>query len=262
MKNLIILLVVLLLAGIGIFVTMNVRKDAGVTAAATAEGKGDFGNAAAKYAEAYLTIMPSLAVPDVNHSKFMAPPTWKKEMETYAAWLTGSSTPKVDRAKRNDFFDGIIRNAARLHPDNFTSKDSTVSLTQAQYMALWNNAFFARNVPVDQAHAPLATSCYAKRISMVRLSALTSYEYDVSLVDTANNRRTSFKVPPETRTFILAPPGKHLLICTSTITYPGGKFWRSTPTIIPITLPDTTSLYSAQLETHVVRDQNAPSPVQ
>jgi hypothetical protein len=257
MKNLIIILVVLVLAGVGIFVTMNLRKDASATTAAAAEGKGEFGEAVTQYADAYLKLMPSLDVPDVNQSKVIAAAAWKKKMEDYAAWLVGSSTPTVDRAKLTEMFDGIIRNAARVHTDNFISKDSAFALTPDQYKTLWNNAFFARNVPVDAGHAPLAASCIGKGISIVRFSALTSYEYEVSLVDTVNNRRTNFKVPPESRTFILATPGAHLLVCTSVILYPGGKIWRSTPAIIPISIPDHASLYTAQIETKVVRNPEA-----
>ena len=261
MKNLIILLVVLILVGAGIFVTMNVRKDASATTAAAAEGKGEFGEAVTQYADAYLKLIPSLDVPDVNQSKVISAATWKKKMEDYAAWLPGSSTPRVDRAKLAEMFDGIIRNAARVHADNFISKDSVFALTPDQYKTLWNNAFFARNVPADPNHASLAASCISKGISIVRFSALTSYEYDVSLVDTVNNRRTNFKVPPESKTFILATPGAHLLVCTSVILYPGGKIWRSTPTIIPITIPAHASLYTAQIETQVVRNPEA-GPVQ
>jgi hypothetical protein len=257
MKNLIILLVVLVLAGIGVFVTLNVHKEASANAAAVAEGKGEFSEAVTQYANAYLKLLPSLDVPDVNHSKVIAPAAWKKEMEDYAAWIIGSSTPTVDREKLTDMFDGIIRNAARVHADNYTSRDSAIALTPEQYKTLWNNAFFARNVPVDPDHASLAASCISKGISIVRFSALTSYEYEVSLVDTTNHRRTNFKVPPETRTFILATPGTHLLVCRSMILYPGGKIWRSTPTIIPITIPPSACLYTTQIETKVVRNPEA-----
>jgi hypothetical protein len=258
MKNLIILLVVLLLAGAGIFTALKVHDAASKASATSAEAKGDFTKAASDYADALLKLIPSLQVPDINQSKVISQAAWKKKMEDYIAWLSGSSVEKADKTKTNELLDGIIRNEARVQGAKFISKDSTAAITPEQYTNLWNSAFFGRGVSPDPSHAALAATCHGKEISIVRFSALTSYTYTISLIDTANNRITSFSVPPEDRTFILAPPGDYLLLCRSSIRYPGGKIWNSVPVIIPLTVAPETSLITKQLELRVVRDGEAP----
>jgi hypothetical protein len=89
---------------------------------------------------------------------------------------------------------------------------------------------------------------------MVKLSTHTTYTYEISLIDTAANRRMSFSVFPESSTFILAMPGAYLLICKSTFKPGPGTIWYSTPAVLPLTVPATPSLVSTTLETHVKRE--------
>jgi hypothetical protein len=259
MKNLVILIVVLAIIAAGIVIALKSRVSGDVSAGVAAESKGNWAEAAAQYAEAFARFMPSIAAPDINHSKVVAPEKWKKEMEEYAAWLTGSSTPKVDIAKRNELLGAINRTIARLHADNFITQDSTAPIPVEQYTALWNGAFFARGVAPDPNHVPLAASCFNKGISIIRFSALTSYTYECSFIDTTANRRTSFTLYPESSTFILAPAGTHLLLCRSVFKPAPNQIWRSTPTVISITVPQTASLITKRIETRVVRDEK---PVQ
>ncbi|MBN1128716.1 MAG: hypothetical protein JXA71_07000 [Chitinispirillaceae bacterium] len=259
MKNLIILLAVLLLAAAGIFTVIKVRNAASAASASAAETKGDFSKAASDYADALLKIIPSIPVPDINESKVISQAGWKKKMEDYAAWLSGSSSQNAEIAKRSELLGGILRNEARIHTAKFLTRDSMTTLTPEQYATLWNSAFFGRGVTPDPAHASLAASCHSKGFSIVRFSALTSYQYQISLIDTVKNRRTIFTVPPEDRTFILAPPGDYLLLCRSSIRYPGRKIWHSAPVIIPLSVPPVASLITRQIETQVVRDIEAQS---
>ncbi|MBN2035519.1 MAG: hypothetical protein JW768_02135 [Chitinispirillaceae bacterium] len=253
MKNTIILLVVLAVIVAGIFVVMKLRVTADINTAVAAEQKGDFPEAVMQYTDALLKVIPSLVVPDVNHAKVISQEAWKKEMADYSEWLLGSSTPKVDMARRNELLDAVNRNIVHVQAQNFTNKDSVMAITVEQYSTIWNNAFFARGVTPDPAHAGLAASCYEKGLSLVRLNSLTSYEYELAIVDTAYNRSTTITLPPEDKVFFLARPGSHLLVCKSKILYPGGKIWRSTPTLIPLSIPDTVSFITARLETHVER---------
>jgi hypothetical protein len=149
----------------------------------------------------------------------------------------------------------LNRNAARLHGDNFIINDARKKISLQQYTAAWNSAFFANGVRPDSSHRSLAASCYDKKLSFVVVSALTSYVYEVSLVDTAANRRTVFSVFPESSTYLLAPPGTHLMLCTSSYQPGPGMIWRSAPTIIPITVPQVPSLFSFTLQTQVVREK-------
>ena len=178
-------------------------------------------------------------------------------MEEYGAWLAvAPQAADADAAKRRGLLEAVNRNAARVHADNFTGSDSQKKLSTEQYAALWNSAFFAAGVKTDSSHLPLAASCYSRHLSFLRISAMTSFVYEVSLIDTAVNRRTLFSVYPESSTFILAPPGAHILLCKSSYQPGPGMIWRSTPTVIPITVPESPSLFSFTLETRVVREKN------
>jgi hypothetical protein len=254
MKNLIIMLVVLVIVVIGIFMVLRLRVTADINTAVAAESKGDFNEAVTQYTDALLKVIPSLEVPDINHSKVISQEAWKKEMADYSEWLLGSSTPKVDLAKRNDMLDAVNRNIVHVQAQNVTNKDSVMGVTVEQYTSIWNNAFFARGVTPDPGHAALAATCYGKGLSLVRFTSLTSYEYELAIMDTTHNRSTTITLPPEDKIFFLARPGTHLLVCKSKILYPGGKIWRSIPTFIPLSIPDTVSLVTARLETHVERN--------
>lgn len=256
MKKAIVLLVVLVVASSALVIALKMRVSADLKAAAAAEGRGDYAAAVSWYAAALDRLIPSFIVPDVNRSKVIAPAAWKKEMESYAAWLGGSSVPAVAPAKRDGLLAAVRRTAARVHEDNFLSRDSTKNIPVEQFTRLWLAAYFARGVAVDSNQIPLAAACFSKGISIIRFSALTSYTYDVSLIDTAAGRRTAFAVFPESNTFVLAPPGKHLIVCRSSFQPAAGQIWRSTPTIIPITVPQTPSYLTAQLNTAVVRKQS------
>jgi len=258
MKRGIAVLAVLPVIAIGIFFALRLRVAADITTAAAAETKGDYEAALAQYVDALEKTIPSLVVPEVNHSKVVAPAAWKKEMEEYVAWLAvapQASSVVADAAKRRGLLEAVHRNAARVHADNFTGSDAHKKLSTEQYAALWNSAFFAAGIKADSSHLPLAASCYSRHLSFLRISALTSFVYEVSLIDTALGRRTLFSVYPESGTFILAPPGAHILLCKSSYQPGPGMIWRSTPTVIPITVPESPSLFSFTLESHVVREK-------
>jgi hypothetical protein len=247
MKRVIIVLVLLAAIAAVIFIAPRLRLSGATKKDRPAAPAQDIGT--------LNKIIPARAVPDVNHSKIISPGAWKKEMEEYAAWLAGTPEANVDRIKRNAILDTLNRNAARLHGDNFIINDTRKKISLQQYTAVWNSAFFANGVRPDSSHRSLAASCYGKKLSLVVVSALTSYVYEVSLIDTAANRRTVFSVFPESSTFLLAPPGTHLMLCTSSYKPGPGMIWRSAPTIIPIIVPQVPSLFSCTLQTQVVREK-------
>jgi hypothetical protein len=260
MKQAIVLAAVLVVVAAGALLGLRLKTAADVNAAGSFEAKGDYHAALSRYANALDRAIPSLRVPDVNRSKVLSPASWKKEMEEYAAWLQGSSSGKIDLARRNAVLDAVKRTAARVNEDNFTGTVADTAITVEQFAALWNRAYFARGVTADSSHAPLAASCFGRGLSIVRISALTSFTYDISLVDTVANRRTVFTVYPEGAAFVLAAPGSHLLICRSSYQPEPGKIWRSAPTMIPLAVPAASSLVSFTIQTRVVRGEEARQP--
>jgi hypothetical protein len=256
MKPFVTLLVVCALIAAGIFAVLKLRITVKTTTAVSAEAKGDYSGALAQYIDALNKLLPSRDIPEVNHSKVFTPSAWKKEVADYVAWLTGApGASGIDRAQRNAQIEAANRNAVHANEENFVTNNTRKKLSEQQYLALWNSVFFSNGVRVDSSHRSLATECYAKGLSFVRIAALTSYVYDVSLLDTAANRRITFSVYPESNTFVLAAPGTHLMFCKSSYQPAPGQLWRSSPTIIPITVPATPSLVSYTLQTQVVREK-------
>jgi hypothetical protein len=256
MKNLITLIVVLAIIAAGTVAVLKLRITVKTTTAVTAEAKGDYSGALAQYIDALNKLLPSRDIPEVNHSKVFTPPVWKKEVADYVAWLTGTpGGAGIDRAQRNTLIEAATRNAVHAKEENFVTNNTRKKLSEQQYLALWNSVFFSAAVRADTSHRSLAVECYAKKLSFVRLAALTSYVYDVSLLDTAADRRITFSVYPESNTFVLAAPGTHLMFCKSSYQPAPGQLWRSSPTIIPVIVPASPSLVSYTLQTQVVRER-------
>ncbi|MBN2189367.1 MAG: hypothetical protein JW699_07920 [Chitinispirillaceae bacterium] len=246
----------ILLASAAATAALLLTCSSGTDNAAGAEARGDYAEALKRYADALTRTIPVRAVPDVNRSKVFSVGIWKKTVAEYAAWFSGASTdPAAGGAGRDTLLEAVKRNAARVRADNFKSGDSVKELAPEQYRLLWNSAFFAPGVAPDTGHRPLADSCYAGKLSFIRVSALTSFTYEVSLIDAAAGRRTTFSVYPESSTLILAPPGVHFLLCTSSFQPGPGMIWRSAPSLIPVTVPSSPSLCSCTLGTHVVREK-------
>jgi hypothetical protein len=239
----------------GVLMAVRIRTTADLAAAAAAESKGDYKAACSWYCKALNSLVPAQAVPDVNHSKVVPPASWKREMENYAAWTSGSSAATIDRTKRDAVCEAVSRTVSRIHAENFVSNASVKHISVEQYVALWNSAYFASGVSVDPRHALIAVSCFGKAVSIIRFSAHTSYTYEISLIDTAAGRSTTFLVYPENSTFVLAVPGTHLLICKSSYQPAPTQIWRSASSPIVVTVPPTPSLVSFTLETQVLREK-------
>jgi hypothetical protein len=256
MKAKVILAAAIVVAAAAVVGVLRLRASPDMKGAAGAESKGDYAAAFTQYAGALCGAIPDRAVPDVNRSKIFTPAAWKKTVGEYAAWLSGAPAAPANDAGRDTLLQAVKRNAARLHADNFMGGDSVKKLTPEQFAVLWNSAFFAAGVTPDSGHRPLADSCYAGNLSFIKVSALTSFTYEVSLIDTAAGRRTTFSVYPESSTLILATPGSHFLLCTSSFQPGPGMIWHSTPSLIPVTVPSSPSLCSFTLGTHVVREKH------
>jgi hypothetical protein len=255
MKKGMVFFAIALIVAAGVVTALRLRGTAEVATATAAESKGDYKTALSRYCDALNGLFSSLAVPDVNRSKVIPPASWKRDMENYAAWVSGSSSEKIARTKRGSIIAAIRRTAGRVHADNFLSNASVKQLSVEQYVALWNSAYFAQGVAIDSGHAALAAASFGKAISIVKFSAQTSYTYEIALIDTVAGRRTTFAVYPEASTLVLAAPGTHLLICKSSYQPEPTQIWRSAPSVTSLTVPPAPSLVSFTLETQVLRNE-------
>jgi hypothetical protein len=253
MKRAIGTIVVLLIIAAAVIIALKFRSSAQERKGPSAEAKGDYAQALDGYVAGLQKVMPSISFPDVNRSKILSPAAWKKTVDEYATWLIGSSKGGADRAKIAAELDGIARCAPRTDTSNFLSNGFAKPITVAQFTAFWDSAFFAPTVKVDPDQHPLAAQYFAKGLSVLKLTAHTTYTYEISLVDTAADRLARFTVYPESNAFVPVEPGTYLLICKSSFKPGPGTIWYSTSSVIPLTVPSTPSLVGFTLETLVRR---------
>nr|MCU0609950.1 hypothetical protein [Chitinispirillaceae bacterium] len=199
MKNLFAVLGILLLIAAAIVFSLRFRDAAAVKSATVSEQAGNYGDALSGYVKALNALLPGSALPDVNRSKVLVPDAWKKEMAVFCHSLSAPGRP-VNKEKRQTILGGILRNAGRVHQHNMLNDPSEKPLSPEQYSAIWNTAFFAPTVAVNPGQQELIDASYATPLSLIKFSALTTYTYDVMLVDTTTNRQTTFTVYPENST--------------------------------------------------------------
>ena len=256
MKHAVTILLVIVIVVFGVYYAKKLQVTESVQTAGAAESKGDYKEALSQYVHLLYRTVPAVKTPDVNRSKALPPASWKKEMASYAVWSVNPASKTINLAKRRLLIDAIKKNAVLVDTQNFLVIDSVRSITPEQYTALWNRAFFACGVTVDPDHAPLAAGCFNKGISMIVVSAPASFTYEMSLVDTQTNCRTSFTVFPESSTYVLAGAGNtYLLVCESSYQPEPGKIWRSNPAIIPVTVPPKTSIVNCFVKTWVKKSE-------
>ena len=257
MKHVVTVLLVIVVVVFGIYYAKKLQVTESAKTASVVESKGDYKEALSQYVHALYRTVPAVATPDINRSKTLPPASWKNEMETYALWSVRQPSKTIDLAKRRSLLDAITRNAALVDTQNFLIVDSVRSITLERYKGFWNRAFFASGVPLDPNHAFLATDCYNRAISMIVVSAPISFTYEMSLIDTQTDCRTSFTVYPESCTYVLAAPGNsYILVCESSYQPEPGKIWRSNPAIIPVTVPPKTSILYCFAKTWVKKDEH------
>lgn len=252
MKKLLTVVGILLVIGAaGSYFFLSNKAVPDLKKANVAEVTGNFQEALSLYAGALLEITPSMDLPDVNNSKFMSPAVWKKTVEKYVAWIS------IPSQKSRDDIDSILKNIemCSLHTDQENRMIGFVAkgLSVDQYISEWNNAFFATASLINPEHRPLAEGNHVRNISIVKFSSVSSYTYELNLVNLTSGKRTSFVLFPESSVFLLAVPGKHLLVGRSSVKFSSGEMWRSHYTASSLVIPDEASLVCADLRTSVPR---------
>ncbi|NLG15714.1 MAG: hypothetical protein GX556_00125 [Fibrobacter sp.] len=218
-----------------------------------AEASGNLKEAYLNYSAALLKVSPTEKIPDANRSKFLEPGLWKKEVESYLAWVTAGSkkvSPQV-----NAIIGGIERCVKSFSSDNYIFNLKSKELTEAEYLGLWNKTFFVSGASVNPEHAALASGNHQRNLSFITFSCFKNYTYEGSLLNVSNGSSTGFVLYPEGSVTFLASPGKHLLVYRSTVTFPSGEVWRSQYTTVEVAVPEKASLITAELKTSVSRSK-------
>ncbi|MDO5577218.1 MAG: hypothetical protein Q4F84_09070 [Fibrobacter sp.] len=246
-KSLAIILTAVLALGM-----ISCNKPAALKKAIETENSGNLLQALSIYAQALVEIAPKHKFPEINRSKIVEPAAWKKIIEQYFSSINSSGTIG---SNVQECFSGIERCMKAQNPVNSLTKVSVTPLTEEQYGAEWNKAFFVPTVSPDQSFKPLVSGNYIKKVSAINLTSSRNYSYDLNLVNKKTGKITSFQLYPESSIRIVATPGEYLLICRTTVTFATGEIWRSTFEIIPLTVPEEVSLISGDLKTDVYRQK-------
>ncbi len=250
-KSVIILILVVAVLAAGFYFFSSDRQTKTLQAAKKSELSGDVQQALTLYAEQVFTTMPSIEKPDINRSKFLTPEELKNEIGKYLIWI---STPgQRDNKDLTYALEGITRCENQDRLDNTITEPVIRPLTTDQYLTEWNKTFFAPNVKVDPSHAALASGNYLRKLSLLVLSSTKNYTYEINLINPATYHGTKCILLAQNSVRLYVLPGKHLLLCRSTIDFSETEVWRSSYTPIHITIPDTVSLITAELRTSIRR---------
>jgi hypothetical protein len=250
-KNIIFFIVITGILVAGWFFIVHKREMPTLRTAKQLEMAGDLQKAHSLYANVVFDAMPSIDLPDINRSKVLSPEQLKKEIGKYLIWTTGSK--KTLSGDVNDAFEGMKRCSSEARVDNTISDTVVRPITPEKYLDEWNKSFFAPKVKVDASHAALASGNYARRISLLVVSSLKHYTYEINLINTSTNRGQKCILYPETSVRFYAPPGEYILLCRSTVTFPTEEIWRSHFTTIPLSMPQEACLITTELRTSIHR---------
>ncbi len=220
-------------------------------AAKQSELSGNLQQAHSQYTEALFELIPSTEFPDINRSKILAADALKKEVEKYFTWINRPASKAGDAYL--EALSGMTRCGGNDRHDNTITEPVITPLTPEAYLVEWNKTFFAPNVPADPSHAALASGNYLRKRSLLVIKSIKNYTYEINLVNKATGRGVRTVLLAENSVRLYAPPGEHLLLCRSTVTFPSEEVWHSNYTPIPIPIPDTVSLITTELRTSIQR---------
>jgi hypothetical protein len=247
------LVIFIVISVIGFFAYQNYcTSTSPLKKAAKAELSGQMQAAYDLYSEALIDICPSLKIPDINKSKVVDVTVWRKDLTKYVEWLCLPATvpehfPHVLQAI-NTYKSTYSRSESRIV--NISEK----ALDTNDFISEWKNAFFAPATKIDSAHLQLASGAHFRNLSFLKLSADKGFTYEINLVNLSSGKQTTFTIFSEGNTSALAYPGEYLLLCKSKVAFSSGEIWRSSNTVIPITIPSKASLITGVLITKVKRD--------
>ncbi len=215
---------------------------------------GQIQNAFDKYTEALIKISPAIKVPDFNKSKVVSPSIWKKDLIKYVEWICLPSPVPED-------FNRVVDIINKYRGDYDRSGNKIVNLTTKPFLLTsfvneWKSAFYAPTVEIDSSHLQIASGAHFRNISFLKLSADKGFTYEVNLVNLSTGKQTSYTVFSEGSKSVLVYPGDYLILCKSNVAFSSGEIWKSSNTVIPITIPQTPSIVTGILITKIQRQKS------
>jgi hypothetical protein len=246
------IIVSLVTAGILLYKQSRINN-APLKKAQQAELAGNVQTAYDLYTEALVDICPSLKLPDANKSKVVDASTWRNDLSKYVEWICYPAPLPKEFTEITGFIDKYKDSCTRS--ENRIVNITTQNLELAPFISQWKNSFYAQTATFDSSHMILASGSHFRNISFLNLSAEKGFTYKINLINISTGRQTKFTLFSEGSVCVLAYPGKYLLVCKSSVNFSSGEIWQSPNTIVPLTIPEKSSIVRGTLITKVAREK-------
>ncbi|MBD3344568.1 MAG: hypothetical protein GF401_05855 [Chitinivibrionales bacterium] len=252
MKNLVITIGVIVVVGIGALVYLKTRPSH-LEIAQSAQSRAAYSEALALYIEAVFESSPKRELPDKNKAKVASENEWRNKIADYIAWV--SSSPEDVPDNYYAAVQGIAQCTSLVPSQNFMVEQKKKSAVLEGFKIWWKKAFFPEMVTMPENHIPLIEKTLNENMSFVNISSSRNYTYSGCLLDYNSAKRTDFHLYADNNIQLLAKPGDYLLLCKSSARFPSGQVWESRYSVLPVTIPDTSSVVSFTLQTRVSREK-------
>ena len=211
------------------------------------ENSGDFFHALSSYLSALSQMTDARPVPSKTKAIATTPETWKKELDDYISWLLIQKN-----AQSNDFqsvIAAIDRCAKQVDRQNSIYNISIKKASLPDYRRLWKDLFFPNGMELPDNQLPLIQKAMDIGVSIITFSGNASYRYEGGIVNCATGKRTDFTVYNDGQCSLLLMPGTYYALVIAKAVFASGKVWTSPQDVLTLTVPDSTSLISAQMKT-------------
>jgi hypothetical protein len=252
MKQLIIFVVVIAVVAVGAMIYL--RTNSPLRKAAQAEMAGKYDKAADYYMEALKDATKGMPLVDKNRARILPPEKWNDEVKRYMSWISVAYGDASTRAASSVLIS--LRNAcSHIQAVHYASEDSVFTYTEEWMLAEdWDRAFFPPNATIVKNQSSLIRQALNSNLSILRIQAVTSYSFTVSLIDVGTWQRVDFTLASEDEVSLLVrPSAEYLLVCSSEVQFPDGTSWRSSQNLIDFSSPDKSSLHTFVLAGQVKR---------
>ncbi len=236
-----------------VYVYLSLHRKPSMHEAKRYEISGNLEKAYSLYAAALYESTPSMDMLDNYRSKFLTSENLKKEIEKYFLWLSTPSSSKTF-SPVTSAIEGTERCKNNRRSDISITIPEIRPLSVEEYLKEWNKTFFAPEAKIDPSHEAMASGNHTRNVSLIVIRSEKTYKYEINLINPKNCRGTRCVLLPENEVRLYAHPGEHLLVCRSIVTFSSEKkIWRSDFTVIPLTVPEKSSLLVFNLKTRVFR---------
>jgi hypothetical protein len=191
-------------------------------------------------------------IPDKVAAANLNPSLWQNEIAEFVLWL---GAYKQARAEVGTIIEGIDRCASGSAHDNFIYDIQQQKAVFDVYKSLWQQVFCPEKPSLDSDQTGLIKKAFEQGDVIMTLLGNSTYSYEVGLVNKESGKRTIVTVELDKNPSFLVKPGAYYAVCTSKKLFAYGRGWISNTEALPLSVPDTVTVFSASLRTEVNRQK-------